>query len=99
MMAITDGTPKQNQWAEDIRSKFVFPESENNLLNKAIDVIKSIDCADFWIEHKDYDSVTLLRLLQAGKLKYKGSTMDVMMMEQDGTIKTGTMDYDGNINY
>ena len=69
------GTEKQIKWAEDIREKIMADFDAlklNEIGKKAVDYISDIEEAEFWIDHRDCQGLTLLQMLSKGTLRVKG---------------------------
>lgn len=90
-----NGSEKQVKWAEDIKAsknfdKFIDSarnEAAKVIVTKAVNFVKSIDSAKFWIDYRNSSEMDIFNSLMRGGLKINGHDNNrTAKMAQDGTI-------------
>lgn len=90
-----NGSKKQVKWAEDIKAgknfdKFIDSarnEAARVIVTKAVNFVKGIDSAKFWIDYRDSSEMDIFNSLMTGGLKINGHNNNrTAKMAQDGTI-------------
>jgi hypothetical protein len=89
------GSPKQVKWANDIREsknfdKFIDSarsEAAKVIVTKAVNFVKGIDNAKFWIDYRNSSEMDIFNSLMTGGLKVNGhNNSRTAKMAQDGAI-------------
>jgi len=86
------GSDKQIKWAEEIRASIAgrLPDMTSNpIADKAKQYVLAIDRAEFWIDHRDVEPITLLRMMVTGDGLEAGDRYQRIRAKLDA--KTGTI--------
>lgn len=90
-----NGSQKQVKWAEDIKASKNFDqfvtaarnEQAKIIVTKAVDFVKNIESASFWIDYRDYAEMDIFNSLMRGNLKVNGLGENATAkMSPDGEI-------------